>query len=137
MAYKTRPQHMREVLFGIIDAKPTEYRGILMRSRLEVDFARHLDDIGAVWTYEPRIFGTKGSGYLPDFVIERPDGYHFIEVKPTLEEVPLAKKRMEVIWATHPDAVLIVACAKNSQWFSAERGQPWESWIERWKHVAA
>jgi hypothetical protein len=137
MAYHSQLRSARSIFAGIIESKNTEYRGVLMRSRLEADFARHLDDMGANWTYEPAIYGPRGKGYLPDFQIERPDGYHFIEVKPTLAEVPLAKKRMEIIWNTHPDAVLIVACAAGCRWFACERGQEWTSWIDRWKHQAA
>jgi hypothetical protein len=85
-------------------------------------------------TYEPAIYGPKGQGYLPDFQIERPDGYHFVEVKPTLREVPEAKRRMEVIWNTHPTALLVVACAEQCRWYSCERGGDWFSWTDLWKH---
>jgi len=123
------------IFSGIIDSKVTEYHGIQMRSRLEADFARLLDERALTWTYEPAIYGPRGKGYLPDFQVERPDGYHFIEVKPTLAEVPLAEDRMEVIWTVHPSAVLIVACAEECSWFAAECGKPWESWVDRWKHA--
>ncbi len=117
-----------------IESVTTEYHGVTMRSRLEADFAYHLDLEGATWAYEPRIFGPAGKGYLPDFRVDRPDGPHFIEVKPTLGEVPLAKKRMEVIWGTHPDAVLVVACAEESRFFAAAAGREWITWVDRWKH---
>lgn len=118
-----------------IESTTTEYHGVMMRSRLERDFAFHLDLQGIQWQYEPRIFGPRGKGYLPDFQIDREDGAHFIEVKPTLEEVPLARERMEVIWKTHPEAVLVVACAEESRFFAATVGHGWVSWVDRWKHL--
>ena len=135
MAYHSQLTSIRSIFSGIIDAKDTDYHGITMRSRLEADFARLLDERQVVWTYEPAIYGPRGSGYLPDFQVERADGYHFYEVKPTLAEVPLAKKRMEVIWDVHPTAVLIVVCAERSQWFACEKGEEWSTWVDRWKHA--
>lgn len=135
MAYKSRPTSVRSIFSGIIEAKTTEYGGCEMRSRLEADFARFLDMRGLVWTYEPHPFFASGKGYLPDFQIERPDGYHYIEVKPTLGEVPAAKAKLEIIWATAPKAVLIVACAETCRWFAREPGGEWTSWIDLWKHA--
>jgi hypothetical protein len=134
MAYHTNPTSVRAIFAGIVESKRTEYRGIVMRSRLEANFARLLDNREVVWQYEPAVYGPKGRGYLPDFQIERPDGYHFIEVKPTLREVPRAKERMTVIWDVHPSALLIVVSAEECRWFAAERGGPWRSWVELWKY---
>ena len=135
MAYRTQPQSARAVLMGIIESKETVYRGVTMRSRLEADFARHLDSLGLDWVYEPAIYGPKGSGYLPDFRVDREDGPHFFEVKPTLYEVPMAKRRMLVILRSHPNATLIVVCAQNSMWFAYEDGE-WRMWANRWAHAA-
>lgn len=137
MAYKSRPTTVRSILSGIIEAKVTDYGGYQMRSRLEADFARTLDDRGLTWTYEPRPFFAKGRGYLPDFLIERPDGYHFVEVKPTLREVASAKAKMRIIWDTYPSAVLIVACAEECRWFACEPGGQWRTWTDLWKHAEA
>jgi hypothetical protein len=106
-----------------------------MRSTLESDFAQHLDELGVRWTYEPGIYGPKGSGYLPDFQILRSGPPCFVEVKPTLAEVPLAQERMEVIWDTEPDAVLVVACAEGSTYSAAVRDKSWTTWTELWKHA--
>jgi hypothetical protein len=133
--HSTTPQSLRGILAGIIDPKRTEYRGVTMRSRLEADFARQLDAQGIVWRYEPAIFGPVGQGYLPDFQLLRSDGHHFVEVKPTLREVPGAKARMTVIWDSYPDAVLIVACAEGSRYFAAVAGGEWTTWAERWSHA--
>jgi len=87
---------------GVIPSRKTTYHGIVMRSRLEVRFARHLDELGERWVYEPRVFGSKGSGYLPDFEILDGGRPIYVEVKPTLAEVPAAKAKASVIWQDIP-----------------------------------
>lgn len=135
MTTRSYPQDIGALLTGTVDSKPTDVHGIRMRSKLEAAFARHLDALGVPWRYEPAIFGPRGSGYLPDFELTRPDGKHYVEVKPTLAEVPEAQWRMEVIWNTYPDAALIVVCAEDSRWFgSPGAGDEWVSWVERWAH---
>ncbi|HEY8819555.1 MAG TPA: hypothetical protein VIM25_12155 [Candidatus Limnocylindrales bacterium] len=95
-----RPQSFAAIVAGLIDPTPHPvYRNVVMRSALETDLARHLDNSGVAWRYEPMIFGD----YLPDFEIVAVDPPTFIEVKPTLREVPRAKKRMAVIWEVPPD----------------------------------
>jgi hypothetical protein len=54
-----------------IPARPTVYRGIQMRSRLEAGFAAWLDRREFTWSYEPRCFAIATSQYLPDFVIPK------------------------------------------------------------------
>jgi hypothetical protein len=72
----------------IIKARPTTYRGILMRSRLEAYFAAMLDGWpNATWEYEPECFAGPSNQWLPDFrVIHREDGcddvLEYVEVKP-------------------------------------------------------
>ncbi len=58
-----------------IDAKPTEYAGVLFRSKLEATWARFFDVIGVEWEYEP----THLPGWIPDFLI---GGWWLAEVKP-------------------------------------------------------
>lgn len=126
-----RPQSLAAIFSGYIDPAPRpEYRGVVMRSRLETAFAAHLDSQGEEWTYEPAIYG----GYLPDFEIVHGVVPVFIEVKPTLREVPKAKRRMRAIWRHRPEAMLIVACAEQCRWFVATRGRPWVEFVERWAH---
>lgn len=45
---------------------PTEYKGVTFRSKSEAIFARHLDNIGMIWEYEPLRFQVDG-GWTPDF----------------------------------------------------------------------
>jgi len=58
-----------------IEAKPTEYAGVLFRSKLEATWARFFDVIGISWEYEP----TQISGWVPDFLL---NGWWLAEVKP-------------------------------------------------------
>ena len=126
-----------ETIYALLNGRPapreTIYRGTTFRSRLEVRFAWHLDALGVTWEYEPAVYGRPGEGYLPDFRVTSDNGpTTFIEVKPTLEEAPLARRRMEVIWDTHPDAVLVVAVAESLTFYAAGLGRPWVAWRERW-----
>ncbi|WP_067483806.1 hypothetical protein [Actinomadura hibisca] len=50
-----------------LKARPTMYKNIRMRSRLEAGFAAWLDNSGLVWEYEPCAFATQEGQYLPDF----------------------------------------------------------------------
>lgn len=117
---------------GKIKARPTSYRGIEFRSRLEVRYAWYLDDIGERWRYEPRVYGPKGRGYLPDFEILGRRQPTFIEVKPTIAEAPDALAKMAVIWDTHPDALLIVACEEGWTYYAALQGWDPETWHQGW-----
>lgn len=69
--------------------RPTIYKGVKMRSRLEAGFAMWLDQHDIEWEYEPHAFGSEAGQYLPDFKlkvihpwtsVELQTGY--VEVKP-------------------------------------------------------
>ena len=128
---KSIPLSVREILTDTIDARPVEYRGIQMRSKLEAEFAWYLDERGFEWQYEPRIFGPVGEGYLPDFFIHERGDRCYIEVKPTVAKANAAKDRMKIIWEADPDAILLVVSG-DGWWQSAMPGHGWESWRERW-----
>jgi hypothetical protein len=128
------PQSLGGIIAGIIDPKRTVYAGVVMRSRLEADFARHLDGERIVWRYEPAVYGPPGRGYLPDFELLRDDGRHFVEVKPRLRDVVGAQKRIRIILETHADSVLIVACAEECRFFASDSGGDWITWVDRWAH---
>jgi hypothetical protein len=126
---------VREIFTRTIDSEPTEYRGIHMRSKLEAAFARHLDRLGVDWTYEPELFGRRGEGYLPDFrLIDARGGSCYVELKPTIEQAEAAQMRMEIIWQSHPEAVLLAVSAEESRWYACVRGGGWTSWQEAWAH---
>ena len=71
-----------------IKAHPTEYKGVLFRSRLEARWAAFFDLAGWKWQYEP--FDLQG--WTPDFRVEFPCGHSecngshslLVEVKPYL-----------------------------------------------------
>jgi hypothetical protein len=107
-------------------ARPTVYKGIKMRSRLEAGFAKWLDERSFDWEYEPCAFGSDKGQYLPDFKInglrcswltEPTDAY--VEVKPAsfpnwddesaLDQFEALMRGMALIWESEPDAVLLLA----------------------------
>lgn len=63
-----------------IKAKPSNYKGIMMRSLLEVRWAKFLDYCKIEWVYEPEAYIFKdGTMYLPDFYLPQQQAY--FEVK--------------------------------------------------------
>lgn len=57
-------------------SKPTEYRNITFRSRLEADFARWFDSMGILWEFEPEGYKLEnGLSYLPDFFLPAQRAY--------------------------------------------------------------
>jgi hypothetical protein len=114
--------------------RPRLYKGIEFRSSLEVRFAHYLDGMNEPWAYEPRVYGSPGHGYLPDFEMTKAGQPTFIEVKPTLAEVAAAQDKMSVIWDTHPDALLIVAVEERRTFYAClARSGRWTWWQERWR----
>lgn len=108
---------------GTLRARPTMYRGIAMRSRLEATFAAEMDEAGAVWVYEPRAYANARGQYLPDFQVLEYDGRAmpqpmFFEVRPTVELGMQALERMAIIWDSEPTAELYVAVPRHC-WFHA------------------
>lgn len=107
-----------------LKARPTTYKGIEMRSRLEARYAGSLDQKMAEhpelfdppeWQYEPHCFASESGQYLPDF------GYFmrsssgpvrtYVEVKPRiLDELHLKviTTRMAIVWDSEPGAVLLL-----------------------------
>lgn len=97
-----------------MNGRPTTYKGIKMRSRLEADYARHLDQTGAEWDYEPVCFADETGQWLPDFR----SGRFLIEVKPAsllkarggetdwgvIRRIDEILARVEIAWASEPDA---------------------------------
>ena len=110
-----------------IEARPTTYKGVQMRSRLEAKVAAHFDKKGWDWEYEPVCFAGDKGQYLPDFRItyelfysywceeegeENPISigkFHtYIEVKPTYAMAAKALEKMKVIWESENTATLEV-----------------------------
>lgn len=103
-----------------IPARPTTYKGERMRSRLEAGFAAWLDSERISWEYEPECFASEQGQYLPDFrLVDVPGDYgsngdrgpFYVEIKPAMagaQVITDACRRMEVVWASHPNATLAV-----------------------------
>lgn len=100
-----------------IPARPTVYKGIQMRSRLEADYASALDRDGETWKYEPTCFAGPDGQWLPDFKVGIDGTY--IELKPAYlivwdtpqvdgvwDRVDEILQRMTVAWLSEPEATL-------------------------------
>lgn len=95
--------------------RPTVYRGIQMRSRLEATYAAEIDAILPFWSYEPECFADVTGQYLPDFYEwvfpDHPEVGTYVEVKPFAPPGPATEavqRKMEIIWSSKPDAHLII-----------------------------
>lgn len=90
-------------------AKPTEYRGVMMRSKTEARCAKWLDDHDTQWVYESDPFVVDGVQYTPDFYLPKTDT--LIEVKPIvfLDEiervVPVVEKLRKIFAVLSPDHI--------------------------------
>lgn len=92
-----------------LQARPTTYAGIRMRSRLEARFAAFLDRVGLPWEYEPRAFASRRGQYLPDFLVRHAGtlGDVYVEVKGRAPDNPFEiLDRMTIIWDSEPSASL-------------------------------
>lgn len=102
-----------------IPARPTVYKGIQMRSRLEADYASALDRDDVPWKYEPTCFGGDSGQWLPDFALYEGPATIYVELKPAyliewdtpeLEGVYSRAdeilKRMSVAFESEPEAYL-------------------------------
>jgi hypothetical protein len=125
--------------------RPTLYKGIQMRSRLEADYAGALDRDSASWEYEPTCFAADGVQWLPDFRItyaSAPGLARYVEVKPAtlltaaqgmaavVEQVDAILRRMSVAWDSEPNAILtLVLHTYGRHWpdfeVSGIPGRPW------------
>lgn len=72
------------VKYPTMSPRPTTYRGVHMRSRLEAAWAEQFDALAWTWTYEPQCFASALGQYLPDFKLSIPhlSDDIFVEVKP-------------------------------------------------------
>lgn len=76
---------------------PTEYSGVVFRSRLEARWAAFFDMCGWRWEYEP----PELHWYIPDFALLFSHGPVLVEVKPDLyasELIPHANRIVEAGW---------------------------------------
>ena len=68
-----------------IKARPTEYNGVLYRSRLEALWAQAFNDSGDTFKYEPEtVLMDNGAIYTPDFLVDYGGvEIEYYEIKPT------------------------------------------------------
>lgn len=88
-----------------IQAIPTVYRGIQMRSKLEAAWARFMDEHATKWAYEPTGFDLDGVRYLPDFWL--PDCRTFLEVKGLMDDAS-ERKIAALVEAAAPRGITVV-----------------------------
>lgn len=103
-------------------SRPTIYKGIAMRSRLEARWAAGLDELGLLWEYEPCAFASHDGQYLPDFRVGRP-GYApwYLEIRgPRITDPVPVQRRMAIIWASDPTARLLLLDDHDQWWFGAD-----------------
>jgi hypothetical protein len=82
-----------------VKAIPTNYDGILFRSRLEARWAVFFNALGIDWRYEPEGFElADGTRYLPDFAVLNDNAY--VEIKPAGD--PFIKARTFAIECGKP-----------------------------------
>jgi hypothetical protein len=133
----------------VIHARPTLYKGIRMRSRLEADFAAWLDREGEPWEYEPECFASPAGQWLPDFRIGswrvltelKPAGLLKPAIPGTqdyLNRVDEHLRRMTIAWASSPDARLRLVFwtyggPAQLEVCAAHQGAPW--WASASDHM--
>lgn len=84
-----------------IEAIPTEYNGIKMRSKLEANWALFFDAIGIEWEYEKH----RLPGWLVDFSIKMQTGeWLYCEVKPA--DLETTQRRQEYLRHEKREALL-------------------------------
>jgi hypothetical protein len=109
-----------------ITAKPTWYRGVLFRSRLEVAWARLLDAVGVEWDYEPEHFAMRNRGkvwrYNCDFWL--PGLGFWLEIKPKYPN-QTEQLKAELLAAETRRPVIVVYGPK------ATRANPTMAWFCR------
>ena len=86
---------------------PETYKGIRMRSRLEVRYAKFFDQHRLNWSYEPEGFQIIGVRYLPDFYL--PDIRTIVEVKGVLDQLDIRKLSALVPVAAKNDIMTVLA----------------------------
>lgn len=100
-------------------ARPTVYKGIQMRSRLEAGYAAWLDRWHFDWEYEPCAFAHPELGqYLPDFLLRNVVNLTsasnvYVEVKPNIFDVRTVQnleRAARIIKANDYDAEFVLAC---------------------------
>jgi hypothetical protein len=105
-----------------IKSIPTQYGGVLFRSRLEARWAVFFDSCGWDWAYEQEGYTIDGVNYLPDFRLynvnrrswdeEDAAKPFFIEVKGVMDDA--SRTKIDALASYYPVYVVKdIPCAKN------------------------
>jgi hypothetical protein len=125
-----------------IRSRPTLYRGVRMRSRLEADYARHLDRQCIEWEYEPKCFAGPDGQWLPDFRQGAATGpTSYTEIKPADDELPVRAqsvpilRKMSVAWLSEPHAFLALVFWRYGAYRAAMAflGRPLTNGSHQWE----
>ena len=125
--------------------RPTLYKGVWMRSRLEADFAQRVLDHGIrpgeFWKYEPCCFASERGQYLPDFgFITANSRTIYWEVKPfalwqqgPTDSIFELVSKMTIVWDSEPAAALMLVfwsygggLDRSCCLFASRQGTLWE-----------
>lgn len=107
--------------------RPTTYKGVKMRSRTEAAYAARLDNASIAWQYEPRCFADETGQYLPDFRIVDRGCVVYIEVKGAWpDDIEAVQRSMEIIWASEPRAMLVIAITATGESLHSHPDEPGE-----------
>lgn len=102
-----------------LKARPTVYKGVQMRSRMEAGFAQWCDRSALHWQYEPSAFASERGQYLPDFLVHVPVclggnvsmRVAYVEVKPDAvflgEDFHAITDRMAIVFDSEPRTCLL------------------------------
>jgi hypothetical protein len=118
-------------------ARPTVYKGIEMRSRLEAEWAASFDEMGWPWEYEPCAYADERGRYLPDFRLREDDGrVTFIEVKGWLGDPVPVMEQMEICLSSEPTATLMLRVGSDliGDWEGSiyeVDGERWIIWFDQ------
>jgi len=108
--------------------RPTLYRAIQMRSRLEASWAAYLDDLRLAWAYEPVCFASATGQYLPDFRLVYENTTYYVEIKGVFGDTEALRRRMEIVWASEPTAYLVALEGPPRTPGTPEDQGEWDQW---------
>ncbi|MBP7631878.1 MAG: hypothetical protein KA758_15605 [Acidimicrobiales bacterium] len=125
-----------------LTARPTTYKGTLMRSRLEAGYAAWLDHVGFDWSYEAHCYAGPGGQWLPDFtihqvydVLTRTLCTAHVEVKPEFTQDVADEYHRRTAGVPQGDLVLIQTPRRQADTVSVRGSTGWVS--GRWSLIAA
>ena len=126
--------------------RPTIYKGVKMRSRLEARWAAYFDAVEPYWKYEPNAFANEKGQYLPDFLVSYkdpaisgvpfPDAYY--EVKGVVpSNLDAVMERMEIIFDSDSEAALflVIGVPQDDIWFDGWIGRKIDNGFIFWKKL--